>query len=278
MDVMTAGVTISCAMELFERGILTKKDVGMSLNFADDKALVELTTKTGHREGFGDILAEGSLRLAERYDHPEYSMHVKGLEPAGYDPRGAQGVGLAYATSTRGACHMRSQFENLEPLGLVYPDIGVTETTDRFSTKGKASLLIQLENDKASIDSMGICAFASGYKIGLKGVVDQLVAITGIRYGVEDWMKVGERIYNLEKIFNLGAGFAKIDDTLPKRFLEEPMPEGPAKGNICKLDEMLPEYYKLRGWDKSGKPTEAKLKELNLLQFIRELEWYQILS
>ncbi|RLB83550.1 MAG: aldehyde ferredoxin oxidoreductase, partial [Deltaproteobacteria bacterium] len=164
LDVMTAGVTIACAMEMFERGIISEKEVGMPANFGDAKVLVELVRKTAYREGFGDMLAEGSYRLAEKYGHPEFSISVKGQELAGYDPRGAQGLGLAYATSTRGADHMRTQFEDIEPLGLLYPDIGVEEETDRFSTEGKAGLVIKMENDKAAIDSMGICAFLSGYK------------------------------------------------------------------------------------------------------------------
>jgi aldehyde:ferredoxin oxidoreductase len=271
MDVMSAGSTIACAMEMYERGILPEKDIGVKLNFGDAKAMVELVKKTGYREGFGNILAEGSFRLAKRYGHQEFSMSVKRQEIAGYDPRGAQGMGLAYATSTRGADHMRSQFEDIEPLGLLYPDIGVENVTDRFGTEGKAAILIKMENDKAAIDSMGICAFASGYKIGLQAVVKQLEAITGVSYGIDGWMKVGERIYNLERVFNLRAGFTATDDTLPKRLLQEPIPEGPSKGQVCKLAEMLPEYYKLRGWDDKGRPTEAKLREVGLAEFTAKI-------
>ncbi len=264
MDVMSAGATIACAMEMAERGILSEKDVGMGLRFGDAKALIELVRKTAYREGFGDALAEGSYRLAEKYGHPEFSMSVKKQEPAGYDPRGAQGMGLAYVTSTRGADHMRSQFEDIDVFGMVMPELGITVPTNRFSTEGKASLVIVMENDKAAIDSMGICAFLSGYKIGLRNVLLELEAITGYNYDSDAWLKIGERIYNLERLFNIRAGFTKKDDTLPKRFLEEPMPEGPSKGYVCKLNEMLPEYYQLRGWDEEGRPTPEKLKELSL--------------
>ena len=265
MDIITAGATIACAMELAERGILPEKDVGMRLKFGDAKALVELVRKTAYREGFGDALAEGSYRLAERYGHPEYSMSVKKQEPAGYEPRGSQGMGLAYVTSTRGADHMRSTFENVDTLGMLLPELGITEPLDRFSTKGKAPLLIVVENDKASIDSMGICTFLSGYKIGFKNVLLELETITGSPYDLDLWLKIGERVYNLERLYNTRAGFTLKDDTLPKRFLEEPLPEGPSKGHVVRLGEMLPEYYRLRGWDNFGNPTREKLKELGIV-------------
>ncbi|MFX0194639.1 MAG: aldehyde ferredoxin oxidoreductase family protein [Candidatus Hodarchaeota archaeon] len=264
IDVMSTGATIACAMEMVEKGFLPDKDVGMKLNFGNAKALCDLVTKTAYREGFGNTLAEGSYRLADRYGHPEFSMSVKKQELAGYDPRGAQGMGLAYATSTRGADHMRSQFEDIDVFGMLIPELGITEPTDRFATAGKASLLIKLENDKAAIDSMGICAFLSGYKIGFKNLLHELEAITGFRYDLDDWLKVGERIYDSERLLNLGSGFTKRDDSLPKRFLEEPMQEGPSKGHVVKLSEMLPEYYRLRGWDGEGNLTEFKLRELGV--------------
>ncbi|MBW2140660.1 MAG: aldehyde ferredoxin oxidoreductase family protein [Deltaproteobacteria bacterium] len=278
MDVITAGVTIACAMELFQRGYLTENEIGMPLRFGDAKALVAILPKIGHRQGFGDVLAEGSRRLAQRYGHPELSISVKGLEPAGYDPRGAMGLGLAYATSTRGACHMRSQFEDIEPLGLIYPEIGVLEPTDRFAFEGKPALVAKMENDKASIDSMGICTFLSGYNIGLANVVAQLEAVTGIEYGIDGWLQAGERTTNLEKMFNLGAGLTSEDDTLPKRFMKEPMPEGPSQGSVCQIEEMLADYYEQRGWDKNGVPTQAKLKELDLLEFAKGASWYRFLQ
>jgi len=265
MDIITAGATIACAMELAERGILPEKDIGMRLRFGDAKALVELVRKTAYREGFGDALAEGSYRLAERYGHPEFSMSVKKQEPAGYEPRGSQGMGLAYVTSTRGADHMRSTFENVDTLGMLLPELGITEPLDRFSTKGKAPLLIAVENDKASIDSMGICTFLSGYKVGYKNVLLELEAITGSPCDLGLWLKIGERIYNLERLYNNRAGFTLKDDTLPKRFLEEPLPEGPSKGHVVRLSEMLPEYYRLRGWDSLGNPTREKLEELGIV-------------
>jgi aldehyde:ferredoxin oxidoreductase len=132
---------------------------------------------------------------------------------------------------------------------MVMPELGMTGPIDRFSTKGKAPLLIIMENDKAAVDAMGICAFLSGYKVGFANVLLELEAITGSHCDLDLWLKIGERIYNLERLYNNRAGFTIKDDTLPKRFLEEPMPEGPSKGHVVRLGEMLPEYYRLRGWD-----------------------------
>ncbi|HEA65514.1 hypothetical protein LCGC14_1575910 [marine sediment metagenome] len=268
MDVMSAGYTVALAMEMAEKGYLPEEDVGLKLNFGNAPAMVELVRKMGNREGFGNILAEGSYILAERYGHLELSVTVKKQEPAAYDPRGMQGIGLAYATSTRGACHMRSQMEDIDGFAMTNNPalFGLPlGSQDRLATTGKAAYLIVMENDKAVIDSMGICAFMSAYKMGLEYVLTVLAAVTGVSYGVCNYLKTGERIWNLERLFNLKAGFTAKDDTLPKRFLEEPLAEGPSKGNVCKLEKMKQEYYQLRGWDDQGVPTEKKLRELGLI-------------
>jgi aldehyde:ferredoxin oxidoreductase len=257
MDVMSCGVTIACAMEMCEDGIIPEKDVGFKLNFGDDRALVELVKKVGYRDGFGDALAEGSKRLAEKYDHPEFSMTVKGQEPAGYDPRGLQGMALGYATSNRGACHLRGEISNAEVFGLPFKLNGLT-------TQGKAAYLITMQNEAASIDSMGICWLCSSYRIGKKNQLDALELVTGAGYDWEEFLKVGERIWNLERLFNNNAGFTELDDTLPRRFLEEPLPEGPAKGAVARLGEMIFEYYMFRGWTTKGEPTRRKLIELGI--------------
>lgn len=258
MDVMTCGATIGCAMEMSEKGVLPEKDVGMKLRFGDAQALVDLVHKIGHRDGFGNSLAEGSYRFAATYGHPEFSINVKMQEPAGYDPRGSVGLGLGYATSNRGACHMRGEISDLELFGM-------PELLDRFTTLGKAAKLIELQNEVASIDSMGICWLCASYRITKEYQLAGLELSTGAGYDWETFMKAGERIWNLERVFNLRAGFTAADDTLPRRFTEETMPEGPSKGHVCPLNEMLPEYYRLRGWDTKGIPTQAKLKALGLM-------------
>jgi aldehyde:ferredoxin oxidoreductase len=202
------------------------------------------------------VLAEGSLRMAEKYGHPELSMTVKGQEFPAYDARGAQGMGLEYATSNRGACHVRGY--------MISPEIlGTPEKLDRFATKDKAGWTIGFQNLTAMLDSAGICLFTT-FAIGADEIHALLVPATGIEYTKESLLQAGERIWNLERLFNLKAGLSSKDDTLPKRLLEEPLPEGPAKGHVVRLSEMLPEYYQLRGWDENGVPTKEKVKELSL--------------
>ncbi len=256
MDPISTGVTIACAMELFERGIISTKEVGRSLNFGDPDAMVEMVRATGYREGFGNSLAEGSYRLAEKFGHPEYSMTVKKQEFPAYDGRGAQGMGLQYATSNRGACHVRGYMIAVEILGS-------PQKLDPFETEEKAGWDKTFQDLTAVVDSSGICLFNT-FAFGGPEILEYLKAATGVPMTLEELMRAGERIWNLERLFNLRAGFTSKDDTLPERLLKEPMPVGPAKGHVVKLEKMLPEYYELRGWDENGVPTKAKLKELGL--------------
>jgi aldehyde:ferredoxin oxidoreductase len=256
LDPISAGVTIACGMELFEKGIISSKEVGRSLHFGDADAMVEMVRAIGYREGFGDVLAEGSYRLAEKYRHPEYSMSVKKQEFPAYDGRGAQGMGLQYATSNRGACHVRGYMTSPEILGSPVK-------LDPFETKDKASWDKIFQDLTAALDSSGICLFTT-FAIGGPEIAEYLKAATGMEINADELMKIGERIWNLERLFNLKAGLTGKDDTLPERLLKEPISSGPAKGKVVELDKMLPEYYQLRGWDNGGIPTKEKLKELGL--------------
>jgi len=256
IDPISAGVTIACGMELFEKGIVSKEEVGRSLNFGDPDAMVEMVKAIGYREGFGDILAEGSYRVAERYGHPEYSMSVKKQEFPAYDARGAQGMGLEYATSNRGACHVRGY--------MISPEIlGSPQKLDPFETEEKAGWTKTFQDLTAVVDSSGICLFNT-FAFGAPEILEYLKAATGVKMTLEELMKAGERIWNLERLFNLKAGISGKEDRLPDRLLKDPMPGGPAKGLVVKLEKMLPEYYELRGWDKEGVPTKEKLRELGL--------------
>ncbi len=256
LDPISAGVTIACAMELFQRGILTPKEVGRTLYFGDADAMVEMVRATGYREGFGDLLAEGSYRLAEKFGHPEYSMSVKKQEFPAYDGRGAQGMGLQYATSNRGACHVRGY--------MISPEImGSPQKLDPFETEEKAGWNKAFQDTTAIVDSSGVCLFNT-FAIGAPEILEYLKAATGIEMTLEELMKAGERIWNLERLFNLKAGITGKEDRLPDRLVKEPMPAGPAKGQVVHLDKMLPEYYELRGWDKEGVPTQERLRELEL--------------
>lgn len=265
LDTISMGSTIACAMELMERGYLTEADVGKPLRFGDGEALVDLTRMTGFREGFGDILAEGSFRMAQRYGHPELAIVSKGQEFAGYEPRGAQGMGLAYATSSIGASHMRGD--------LAYPELlGIPVPIDPLTWKNKPAIVIDFQNTFAIIDSAGLCVFFSIRNLVTQtidvppvGILELLNAATGAEYDLDQLVRAGERIINAERLFLVRAGFSRKDDTLPPRILREPLPDGPAKGMVCHMDEMLTEYYELRGWTKDGIPTDEKLRKLDLV-------------
>jgi len=255
LDPITMGATIACAMELSEKGYIPENAFkGMELKFGDAESIVDLTEKTAVREGFGDLLALGSYRLAEKFGHKELSMSVKKQEMPAYDGRAIQGMALEYATSNRGGCHVRGYMTSPEILGLPIK-------TDPLVTEGKAELLKIFQDLTGLVDSSDICLFTT-FALGLKDISEMLRGVTGMDYTDEDMIKVGERVWNLERMFNLEAGFSKADDTLPERLLKEPVKSGPAKGKVAELDIMLDEYYTNRGWNADGIPTPEKLQEL----------------
>ena len=264
LDTISMGATISCAMELYERGYLPKEDIGMPLRFGDADALIEMVKLTGSREGFGDLLAEGSYRLAEKYGHPEYAIVAKKQEFPGYDPRGSQGMGLLYATSNIGASHMAGDLAYMEVFG-------VPKKLDPLTIEKKPWYIKHFEDIFAIVDAAGLCVFLS-----IRYLFDQTLDVvptrlaellnyaTGAGYTVESLLEAGDRVFTLERMFLVKAGFSRADDTLPRRMLEEPMPDGPARGHVVELEEMLDEFYTLRGWDENGVPTREKLESLGL--------------
>ena len=256
LDPITLGSTLACVMELYDKGLVTKEELGGELKFGDANAVVDFTLKTALREGYGDKIAEGSYRLAESYGHSELSMSVKKQEMAAYDARGIQGMGLSFATSNRGGCHVRGYMTSPEILGL-------PQKLDPLVTTDKPQWLIIFQDLTSVVDSIGICLFTT-FAIGLPEISQMIRTAIGCDCSDEEILRAGERIWNLEKLFNIKAGFTKADDTLPPRLLTEPLPEGPAKGRVVELDIMLNEYYSLRGWDTEGNPTEDKLKELSI--------------
>jgi aldehyde:ferredoxin oxidoreductase len=264
LDTMTMGATIACAMELFDRGYLTERQAGGPITWGDGRRLVELVKLTGYREGFGNQLAEGSYRLAERYGHPELAMVSKRLELPGYDPRGLQGMGLNYATSPIGGSHCRAHMAYCEM-------VGIPKLIDPHEWKGKARIVKIWQDVYSVIDSAGLCIFFTArnllrpeVEIFPDGILEYLNAVTGAGYTMDELVKAGERILNAERMFLVKAGFSSKDDSLPRRLIQEGFSEGPAKGKVVHLEEMLEEYYKERGWDREGIPTEAKLQELGL--------------
>jgi len=257
VDTISAGSTIAAAMELYQRGIITNAELedGPALTWGNAEAIVEWVKRMGDKQGFGSLLAQGSARLTAAYGAPDLSMSVKKLELPAYDPRGLMGHGLQYATSNRGGCHVRGY--------LISPEIlGLPEPLDRFSLEGKAQWVKTFQDLTAAIDSSGLCLFSS-FALGAEDYAALLAAATGIPYTTETLLKCGERCYNVERLFNLQEGYTAADDTLPKRLLEDPMPEGPTKGHVHPLDKLLPQYYAVRGWE-NGVPTPAKLKALGL--------------
>ncbi|HKA56948.1 MAG TPA: aldehyde ferredoxin oxidoreductase family protein [Candidatus Binatia bacterium] len=256
MDAISFGATVAAAMELYEKGAVSLAEAGLPLNFGSAEALIAMAEKTAYREGIGNELAEGSKRMTAKYGRPELFMGVRGQEFAAYEARAIQGMGLGYATSNRGACHLKAYTVAPEILGLpVKMDPRVTE--------GKAEITKLFQDATSTVDATGLCQFLT-FGIGLEEILPQLSAATGVPYTLETLLKIGERIWNLERLWNERAGVAGKEDTLPKRILEEPIPSGPAKGQVNRLGEMLPEYYRLRGWDAEGRITQEKLKELGL--------------
>ncbi len=255
-DTISAGGTIACAMELFEKGYLTEQQVGFPISFGDGKALVKLSEMMAKKEGFGEELAEGSYRLAEKYGHPELFMGVKKQEFPGYEPRATKGMALAYATSNRGACHLRGSTYWAEI-------VGVPQKVDALTQEGKAQLAKDFQDFAAVIDSSGMCIFAFR-GLWKDDMLALLNAVTELGLDLEGMLTIGERIWNLERLFNNAAGYSREGDSLPRRILEEPAPGGPAKGQVVELESMLNEYYELRGWDENGVPTQGKLEELGL--------------
>ena len=264
LDTITMGATIACAMELVERGYLREDIVGRPLSWGDAAALVELTRQTGYREGFGDRLAEGSYRLAESCGHPELAMVSKKQEFPGYEPRGAQAMGLAYATSPIGGSHMRGDPAYFELFGI-------PERVDPLQWQGKARITKDFQDLSAIIDAAGLCIFFAVRNLAGKqldvppiGILEYLNAATGADYALEELIQAGERIITAERRFLTRAGFSRRDDTLPERLTTEPLPDGPAKGMVCHLEAMLDEYYREQNWSADGIPTAERLAQLGL--------------
>ncbi len=257
LDPITLGATIGAAMDLYEEGIINSDTTGgLELKFGNAEALTKACELVGTAEGFGVELGMGSARLCAKYGRPELSMTVKGQEFPAYDPRGIQGMGLTYATSNRGACHLRSYTVSSEILGI-------PEKTDPLVTEGKAGLVKAFQDATAAVDSAGICVFTT-FAWTMEDIAPQVNAACEGDWSVDNLMEVGERIWNLERQFNMAAGIKGDQDTLPDRLLKEAAKTGPAQGLVAGLDKMLPEYYELRGWSTDGTPTDETRARLGL--------------
>ncbi len=256
-DPITFGCTVAAAMEMFEEGVLTTAQTdGVELKFGSADAFVAAAEALIAGTDFGKDLAMGSKRLCEKYGRPELSMSVKGQEFPAYDPRGIQGIGLNYATSNRGACHVRGYTIASEVLGIPVK----TEQTD---TDGKPELVKAFQDATALVDSSGLCLFTT-FAWGMDNIAPQIDGACEGDWTVEKCLEVGERVWNLERDFNNAAGFTSNDDKLPKRLLEEAIKSGPTAGQVNRLGEMLPKYYELRGWTDQGELTAETRQRLSL--------------
>lgn len=253
LDTISAGSTIACAMELSEKGYIDEE-----IRFGDAERMVDLVRRIGYRDGIGDELAEGSFRFARRHGHPELSMSVKRQELPAYDPRGLQGHGLAYATSVRGGDHVYAY--------LIAPEVlGSPEKLDPYSSEGKAVWTKTFQDLTAFIDSSGSCLFTS-FPLGAADYGAMVSAVTGYDLDAGEVLRIGERIWNMQKAFNQKAGCTREDDTLPPRLIHDPLTEGAPKGRVWEREPLLDEYYLARGWDREGRPTPEKLRDLGIGQ------------
>jgi aldehyde:ferredoxin oxidoreductase len=256
MDAIEIGHPISIWMEASEKG-WTNGDGG--LKWGDIFGMTETVRKIAFREGIGAVMAEGANATAKHFGHPEVAMTAKGQGIPAYDPRGMKGMGVAYATSNRGACHLRAYVAAAELNVMPYGSLKV----DPLEWKGKGGLVKVFQDIHAFSDSMDLCKF-SAFAMGTDEYAQQYAAMTGVPFTSDDVLKTGERIYTLERYYNNLAGFGAGSDTLPKRFTEEASTMPGSNGHVCELDQMLVEYNEARGWE-NGVVPEAKLKELGIV-------------
>ncbi|MFC2025660.1 aldehyde ferredoxin oxidoreductase family protein [Chloroflexota bacterium] len=258
LDTIEMGNVLSVYQEASEKGY-TNGDGGLA--WGDYEAMVDTVRNTAFREGVGDLLANGTERAAKKWGHPEIAMTVKGMSIPAYDPRGIKGMGIGYATSNRGACHLRGYTPAGEVVGNV---LGPAEITDPLEWEGKGKLAIIFQHVHTVTDCLDICKFAT-FAESLDTFAAQYQAITGAEADAGYLLEVGERVFNLERYYNNLAGFREGSDYLPERFLTEPSQGPGSEGHVCELDDMLAEYYEERGW-MDGVVPESKLRELEIIE------------
>lgn len=275
LDTISCGSVIAFTMECFEKGILTKAETeGLEINFGDAEMMVNLVHKIARREGIGNLLAEGTRKMSQMLGQgsERFAMQVKGLELPAYDCRAAKITGLAFATANRGGDHITAYVQGPTFLASPFLVIENSEIEDVHKENPKEAKVVKdLEDALTVSDACGTCKFMN-LALDAEGWSSLIAYSTDWQFGIEEFRKAGERIYNLERAFNIREGLTRADDTLPKRLLEEPLPEGPAQGQVNNLEILLDAYYEFRGWDKTtGKPTSEKLKELDLEDVIEQI-------
>ncbi|RLD02119.1 MAG: hypothetical protein DRI46_01195 [Chloroflexi bacterium] len=258
LDTISAAGVISFGMECFEKGLISTKETGgIELRFGNPDAIIAMLPRIAKKEGFGRILAEGSRRAAELIGENtrEYAMQVKGLELAGYDPRNAKGMALGYATSPRGGCHERGY--------LTAEAVGFPPGVDRLAYEGKGELVKEAQDMVAIKDSLSFCVLSSA-GTSLDDMAELFSAAVGIEVTPQDLLEAGERINNLERLFNIREGFTRADDTLPRRFLKDPISDNQGNPQLVDLERLLDMYYLARGWDREGRPLPETLERLGM--------------
>jgi aldehyde:ferredoxin oxidoreductase len=266
MDTIEAGAVLAFAMECYERGLISRKDTGgIDLRWGDAKGMLEMITQIGEMTGFGEILGQGLVGASRSIGQgsERYAIHTKGASFAAHDPRGYNSVGLAYATNPRGACHLQG-YTNVFERTITMPELGIHEIPDRFSKEGKGELVAPLQDLMAVYDAATICKFSLFGRVKVSHLLEWMNLITGWDMELDELMKVGERIFNMKRMFNVREGVRKKDDTLPERILTEPKTDTPARGNLPPLEKMLKEYYAFRRWDEDGVPKEETLHSLGI--------------
>ncbi|MHA1311957.1 MAG: aldehyde ferredoxin oxidoreductase family protein [Candidatus Helarchaeota archaeon] len=273
LDTISCGSVISWAMEAFEKGLITEEEVGMDLSWGNMESVLKLIDQISKKEGFGSILADGVMRASKKIGKgsEDFAIHVKGLEMPMHDPRAINGMGLQYATELVGARHSTAnQLISMSLVNLPLPTIGVKKAPNRTKPEGQADAVIKIQDYNAIMGSLITCSFPSTGKM-IKNQLEFYNIVLNKSLKMDDFMKIGERITNLRRAFNIKFGATPQDDILPKRITSEPLSEGGAKGNTVDIDFMLKEYYQLRDWDlNTGKPSKEKLQSLGLNEIAKE--------
>jgi len=266
LDSISAGNVVALAMDLYEKGVLTKKDTGgLNLKFGNEEAYAKMPSMIANRQAIGNILADGAKRAAKKIGKgaEKLTVEVKGMEYPAYDPRGTIGMALAYATSDRGACHLRAWPVAADAYG----------SQDPWSPEGKAAICVEDQTRTSVKWSFIFCDF---YSVNFPNMAKYYSAVTGVQSSEEHLRKVGRRIWNLTRAFNVREGFTRKDDTMPERMEKEPLPDGKPKGHVvprADFEKMLSEYYKLWGWDDQGRPTKKALDEVGLGDIVKKLPY-----
>ncbi|MFH1584129.1 MAG: aldehyde ferredoxin oxidoreductase family protein [Actinomycetota bacterium] len=268
LDTISTGSVIAFAMEAYEKGYFNNLESNIEIKWGDANTVLKLIKMIAFREKIGDLLAEGVRIASEKLGNnsKEFAIHCKGLELPAHDPRTFSSLALAYATGNRGGCHLQALSHIMER-SFTIPELGYDNVLDKYSTEGKAEMVVKMQNYMAILDSLKICKFLIFYEATPKKILEWLNLITDWNLDFNEFLKAGERIYNLKRIFNCSLGMTRRDDILPLRVLTYRKDDNDMFGNIIDLDKLLNDYYEVRGWDENGVPTKEKLEELNLTEF-----------